>query len=220
VNIVTKAVAGDRVRRTRLHTEGGMPCALGGLRGVFPSAWTWMHSRITGRYANQPWWVWEAARFVERNLRASDRVLEAGSGYSTLWLAGRASMVVSIEELSVWREKVGREAQRRGTSNVFLHAGRSGAVFRELFDADRWDVVVIDSPRDRLPIFRRIAGGATLELPRLVIFDDTDRAENRAALRLAGDFDAHCFRGFKPQTLHACETTVFVRRPLSARPPA
>jgi len=208
VSLMEKVISGDGVRRTRLHNEAGALIDQANLPGIFPSAWTWMRSRISGRYADAPWWVWEAAAFVATHLRPYDRVLEAGSGYSTIWLAKRCGLVASIEEVSSWREQVGRQAEHCGLKNVILHAGRSGTVFRELFDAERWDVVVIDSPRDRLGMFRRLVHGPR---PRIVVYDDTDRAENRVALQMRHGYLARSFVGFKPQTLHACETTVFVR---------
>ena len=46
--------------------------------------------------------------------------------------------------------------------------------------------------------------------PRLIVYDDTDKTENRNTLtRSALGYEKHVFRGFKPQTVHACETTVF-----------
>jgi hypothetical protein len=208
VRIVEKLIAGDAVRRTRFHTEAGAACQVDGVPGVIPAAWTWLRSRMGAGSAPEPWWVWEASRFVAQHLRPSDHVLEAGSGNSTLWLAKRCAAVHSIEEDPKWRDRVARDAQCAGLENVTLHAGRSETVFRDLLDRQAWDVVVIDSPCDRLRMFRRLL---LEQRPRVVVYDDTDRVENQAALDPDHDYDARTFRGFKPQTLHTCETTVFMR---------
>lgn len=211
VNIVRKVIAGDEVRRSRFHTEAGDACGLSSLPQVIPSGLTWLRARLTGRYAAEPWWVWEATRFLDSRLAPSDRVLEVGGGNSTLWLAERCGLVASIEESTEWGGHIRREAERRGLKNVMLHGGPSQDVFRILFQAHRWDVVIIDGPRDRLAIFRTLMRGAQAGGPRLVVYDDTDRVANRPALKSAHGFDAKSFRGFKPQTLQACETTVFVQ---------
>jgi precorrin-6B methylase 2 len=171
-----------------------------------------MRARLTGRHSPEPWWVWEAAAFLEPRLRPSDRVLEVGGGNSTLWMGQRCAFVASIEESSEWREHIRREAERRGLNNVVLHPGPSRAAFQTLLQAHRWDIVIIDGPPDRFALFRDLMNGARASGPRVIVYDDTDRAENRPAIRAAKGFEANSFRGFKPQTLHACETTVFVQR--------
>ena len=85
-------------------------------------------------------------------------------------------------------------------------------MFTELHAAERWDVLVVDGPRPRFRFFQRAALEAFWRRPRILVYDDTDRAENRPALDSACAREVHAFRGFKPQTLHACETSVFVRR--------
>src|SRR5690606_9600713 len=86
MHVVRKLIAGDEVRRTRLHTEAGELCGMHALGGLLASGFTWSRERLTGMRAVRPWWVWGAIRFVERQLRPADRVLEVGGGNSTLWL--------------------------------------------------------------------------------------------------------------------------------------
>lgn len=157
----------------------------------------------------KPWWVWDAINFVEAHLRPTDQVLEVGSGYSTVWLAQRCGQVCSIEESSSWREIAEMEISRLALENVRLITGDSWKVFQDLFPHNEWDVVVIDSPQDRLNILLLSSKG--IHPPRLIIYDDTDKAENRAVLsRGVPEYQGHTFRGFKPQTIHACETTVYI----------
>lgn len=211
MHILKKAFSGDRVRPTRVHTEAGEFCGLEALPGLGPAGLTWARARFGGRYATLPWWVWRAIRFVGGTLRPSDRVLEVGGGFSTLWLAKRAAAVVTIEESAEWRSRVAEAAQSTGVRNLQLQDGPSFPAFCVLYPAVRWDGVIIDGPAPRLRVLEEIFREAAWRRPRFIVFDDTDRAENRPAFRLATGYHAHTFRGFKPQTLHACETTVFVK---------
>src|SRR5690606_32965680 len=120
MHILKKAFSGDRVRPTRVHTEAGEFCGLEALPGLGPAGLTWARARFGGRYATLPWWVWRAIRFVGGTLRPSDRVLEVGGGFSTLWLAKRAAAVVTIEESAEWRSRVAEAAQSTGVRNLQL----------------------------------------------------------------------------------------------------
>jgi precorrin-6B methylase 2 len=210
MNIFTKIIRGDEVRPTRLHTEAGTFTGLAALPGLIPAALSWVRYRTNGYYSLRPWWVWDAIRFVEQHLQHDDRVLEVGSGYSSLWLAQRCREVLSIEESLAWKERVDAEARRFGLTDVKLLNGDSRELFTRYFGNEEWEVVVIDGPRDRLSIFHDLVACASK--PRLIVYDDTDKMENRAVLQTSiKGYQANVFRGFKPQTVHACETTVFIR---------
>jgi hypothetical protein len=95
-------------------------------------------------------------------------------------------------------------------SGVKLLNGDSRELFTRYFADREWEVVVIDSPNDRLSIFDDLVARASK--PRLIVYDDTDEMENRATLQTSiKGYQANVFRGFKPQTVHACKTTVFTR---------
>lgn len=212
MNILTKVLRGDHVRPTRLHTEAGEYCGIGALPDAILAAWTWFHQKLTGRYSIQPWWVYQAIRDVDSAFRPTDRVLEVGGGFSTLWLGQRCQTVCSIEESRDWATIVSNKARELQLSNVELVSGDSRAAFaKKIEDAD-WDVVVIDGPHERLEIFRDLL--ASPKRPRLIIYDDTDKTENRPAVTgsITG-YKRNVYRGFKPQTIHTCETTVFFRSP-------
>lgn len=210
MNIWAKALRGDDVRISRFHTESGEPCDASAVTGIVPAAWSWIRHRLTGRYSVLPWWVYGAIGRVERSLRQTDRVLEVGSGYSTLWLASRCSAVCSIEESKAWINIVSDRARELNLRNVELLGGDSRSIFAACNAGRQWDVVVIDGPRDRFEIFRDLM--ASSSRPRIIVFDDTDKPENRPALNVdCPGYARGSYRGFKPQTLHVCETTVFYR---------
>ena len=64
-----------------------------------------------------PWFTYPAIRQLARMIRADWRVLEFGSGNSTLWWAQRVAAVVSVEHDPVWVERLRSAAP----SNVTVH---------------------------------------------------------------------------------------------------
>lgn len=211
MNIVEKILRGDNVRISRFHTEAGAYCDADAIKDLLPATWTWFRRKATGRYSIQPWWVYQAIREVEVALHKTDRVLEVGGGYSTLWLSERCQTVCSIEEDLPWAETIDAQARLLHLKNIEVISGDSRSMFGQQMANTNWDVVVIDGPHDRLEIFRHLLTSPSP--PRLVIYDDTDKIENRAALHenIPG-YEWYVYRGFKPQTIHVCETTVFRRK--------
>jgi hypothetical protein len=214
MNFIGKLLRGDNIRPTRLHTESGQYCGHLALPGMFPASISWLRSKLTGQYLVRPWWVFKAIHEIGRSLQPTDRVLEVGSGYGTLWLAERCQYVCSIEEDASWVRTVSTEAHRRRLANLEILNDDSFPMFVRQLTSSNWDVVIIDGPRDRLPIFKYLLSSS--RRPRIVVYDDTDTLEGQIALReTARDYVRETYRGFKPQTVHACETTVFRYSPTS-----
>ena len=213
-----KIVAGDPLRVSRFHDESGKFCGFLASLGLIPSAFSAIAARVRGRWLELPWWVWSAIRFTGRQVQQSDTVIELGSGYSSLWLARKCSLVVSVEQSALWikaLESMGATSLRRGRLKIVKGEARTG--FMEALGVLRHpDVVVIDSD-SRQEILRELLRRS--ELPKVIVYDDTDKSENRGAQELAAPhgYLPHVFRGFKPQCLHVCETTVFVKSNHSSR---
>lgn len=164
-----------------------------------------------------PWWSYGAIHRVERFLveHPTARVFEFGSGASTVWLARRASAVVTVEHDEAFAEVVQRLIQ--GYNNVELSivpgavsgpeppatpSRRRGAghldFTRYVETIERvggeFDLIVIDG-RARLHALaharHHVARGG------LIVFDDAERRRYRPMRRLPG-FDIQLFRGFGP----------------------
>lgn len=208
MNLIDKIIRGDEIRPSRLHTEAGDLCAADAVLDFPLALWTWARHKFDGYYDLKPWWVYRAVSEVEKVLLPTDKVLELGSGYSSLWLAQRCKSVYSIEETGYWSQRVSSQAYTLGLRNLKIATGRTKQLFENALQTDPdWTVVVIDSPRDRLQCFKELL---RLERkPRLIIYDDTDKQENREALDSVQNYNIYSFRGFKPQTLHVCETSLF-----------
>lgn len=202
----------DDSRPTRFHTGDSR---LVGWRGAaeFPvSLLSYAILRIFGVRLLIPWWTWSAIWFVKRTISREDVVLEDGAGMSTLWLAHHCSLVVSIERSSEWRNRVQGLCRRRNLNNVRLIAYDRSSIFKESYSLRQFSVVVIDGPADRLTNLKQVLSAQVL--PRMIVFDNSDRSENILAHSLAIEhgYSARRFRGFAPSTVNAMETAVFIKR--------
>jgi precorrin-6B methylase 2 len=154
----------------------------------------------------RPWWPYSAIAAVEAALRHSDSVLEVGGGQSTLWVAKQCAQVWSIEESAAWADSIKSLTQEQGLQNVRIVNEESYSAFGRLVNEYAWDVVIIDGSSDRAAIFETLL--RSKNRPRLIIYDDTDRAENCLKNREISGYFRNVYRGFKPQTLYVCETTM------------
>jgi precorrin-6B methylase 2 len=154
-----------------------------------------------------PWWTFEAADEVAAFLgeRPGARVLEWGSGASTVWLSQRAGSVVSIEHDPRWAARTARALAARDADNVELRVvepkrlvppggvpsakpGFAGLDFEAYADAvdavpGELDLVVIDGRAREACLVRaldRLAAGG------LIVFDNVDRARYRDAVEALG----------------------------------
>ncbi len=154
-----------------------------------------------------PWWTFEAADEVAEFLRGRPdaRVLEWGSGASTVWLSQRAGTVVSIEHDPRWAARTARALAARDAENVQLRVvqptrlvppggvpsakpGFAGLDFEAYADAvdavpGDLDLVVIDGRAREACLVRaidRLAEGG------LIVFDNVDRQRYRDAVEALG----------------------------------
>ena len=106
------------------------------------------------RHPDRPWWPREARRVIDGLLQPTDRVLEWGSGRSTVWLSGRVKSVRSIEHDSEWFERVRVQLADLGTNKASIELRSADAdgspaespYVRAIheFDAGEFTVCVVD----------------------------------------------------------------------------
>jgi predicted O-methyltransferase YrrM len=183
-----------------------------------------------------PWWTYESSGKVARFLasRSEPRVLEWGSGSSTLWLARRAASVTSIEHDEAWAAELAPHLPPHvtllavppqpaaGRTDVVRSrkSGFEGLDFTDYVAAvDRvegeFDLVVVDGRAREACLPRaveRLAPGG------VVVFDNVDRARYRDAIAALGDaVEVDWTRGLTP-TLPYPTRTALVRRSTDPRP--
>jgi predicted O-methyltransferase YrrM len=173
-----------------------------------------------------PWWTFHAIDAVERWIAARKgdvRVFEYGSGASTVWLARRATHVVSVEH-DVGFAKIATpmlalpnvelrviEPVRAGATSR-APSGRGGyedcdfsAYVDSIADgAARYDLVIIDG-RARAACLKR--AWDCLEADGLVVFDNSSRRRYQAALKGIGGRMTR-YRGWAPALPYPSETTL------------
>lgn len=116
---LTRLVAGAPHRRTRFHDELGTRVSLSRAMRHAPAALATGFLRLAFGYRSvRPWISYDAQARFARFLTTTSRVLEFGSGMSTVWYAERAGEVVSIEDHRPWFDAVAKIIGQRGVGNV------------------------------------------------------------------------------------------------------
>lgn len=110
-------LSGNELRRTRFHDEKGN--LVGWDAALYaPLALLTAAGKIVGLRPILPMISFRAARVIDGLLTAESRVLEFGSGYSTLWFAQRCAELVSVEDDPYWRTQVQRLLAEAGARHV------------------------------------------------------------------------------------------------------
>lgn len=104
--LIRKIIAGGPGRPTRLHTERGEMIPAIELLKLPRAATQFAMIRILRRRPELPWWPLNVIPVIEKHLSKASRVVEFGSGMSTLWLARRAKSVLAIEDNLDWHRAV------------------------------------------------------------------------------------------------------------------
>ena len=223
-DLITKLVAGSTYRKTRLHDESGnwvsLSCALrNGPRAIA----SWVLAKL-GHRPVKPWISYDAQKTIEAFLGPTKRVLEFGSGMSTVWYAERAGEVVSIEDSKPWFELVQGIMCSRRVSNVRYHLAEGPGDYATIRPEDvgiGFDFVMIDGSA------REACAKVAISMTRpggIIYLDNSDKCFNPvtgdipAARRLLLDFAERdeatvtTFTDFAPTQLFVQEGLLVTRR--------
>lgn len=157
-----------------------------------------------------PWYTYPAIEYLSSfDFRDCD-VFEFGSGNSSLFWAGRARSVVSVEDHKAWFEMVDRI--KRPNQSLLHRADAQGYVNALAEQGQLFDVIVVDGNwRDRCvqeaPGHLRVGG--------MIVLDNSDRMleqECGRALRKQGFIQVD-FSGFGPINGYCWTTSVFMKTP-------
>lgn len=116
--MLTYLLKGGPSRRTRLHNCRGDLLDARGLLYLPQCVSTTIWLKLTGRRPVVPWLGYRAIKFLDRLIEPSSKILEFGSGMSTIWFARRCDFVVSLETDARWFVKVEGVLEREGVDNV------------------------------------------------------------------------------------------------------
>ena len=108
MGIARRLFRGTDGRKTRLHDLKGNRIGLNGLRYLPHSVASTLARVLFGIHQKRPWLGYRATKHLEDLIQPSWRLLEFGSGMSTVWFASRCKEIVSVEHDKQWYEKVSR----------------------------------------------------------------------------------------------------------------
>jgi len=155
-----------------------------------------------------PWWTYSFTAFIEERLTSSMRVLEFGSGNSTVWLSTRVKEVVSLESDPDWAVSVAKRLP--ANARVLLRSSLLDAAATLDAKLSDFDILVIDAG-NRIEIAKLAVG--RLNQQGVVIWDNTDGPDWPAirGLLVGYGFREVSFSGLIPQEVCESRTTVFYR---------
>ena len=139
-----KLWAGDAARKSRLHDEMGRMVSPGLLLRHAPQAVGGaLLRRTTGRLPERPWISYEAQNAIARLCATRPvRMLEFGSGQSTLWYARRTAELISIENDRGWHRHLAPKLA--GLEKVEYRLARNRAEYAKPEVEGQFDVIMID----------------------------------------------------------------------------
>jgi hypothetical protein len=164
-----------------------------------------------------PWYTYPAIEFLQQLDFSDKTVFEYGSGMSTLFWAGRAARVVSVEDDEQWFHKV----KSMAPPNVELLFEPDLSRFADTIarHGERYDVIVVDGPaRGRTRLKCSQAAVAHLAEGGLVILDNSDwLPESSRLLRQSALLEVD-MTGFAPICGHVQTTSFFFERRFNVQP--
>ncbi|MDO8431610.1 MAG: hypothetical protein Q7S58_04285 [Candidatus Binatus sp.] len=108
-------IAGSDFKRTRFHDEKGDLVDFAGALFAPQALFSAIGARYFGYRSATPWISYRAVKFLDRAIERDWRVIEFGSGMSTLWLAERCGWLHSIESDPGWYRLVSSRLKQSGS---------------------------------------------------------------------------------------------------------
>lgn len=155
-----------------------------------------------------PWYTYPAIEYLKSfDFKGCD-VFEFGSGNSSLYWAGRAKSVVSVEDDKGWFEVV---SKRKMPNQLLIHRSDESGYVNALAEQNRrFDIIVIDGSWRK-----QCALGAIncLKDDGMIVLDNSDRVVELECGRLLRDnsFIQIDFSGFGPINGYCWTTSIFMR---------
>lgn len=194
MTLIEKIFRADDCRKTRLHDEKGNRVSLRRLLLNGSRSYITGFGRLLfGLRPELPWISYDAISCLRRHLTPSSRVLEFGSGMSTVWYARHAAYVHSVEGYEPWHKKVSELLVRHGIRNVnyTFAATKPEYISPEITGQEGFDLIMVDGDyrseciRNSLPFLK--AGG-------ILFLDNSDQdskpqgGDRRVAEQLALEY--------------------------------
>ncbi len=147
MSIASKLIRANKPTKSRLHDEKGNFVGWTRLFLHGPKAICGGLLRLAfGFRPAKPWIAYSAIDYLETQLSRNSRVLEYGSGMSTVWYAGIAGEVCSVEDYLPWYNKISNLLKELNLTNVHYRFAASETEYLEFMSGDQpgFDLIVVD----------------------------------------------------------------------------
>jgi hypothetical protein len=141
--LLKRLIAGDEFRISRFHDEKGNfvgPRAL----VTFPVAVLYRVLSKLRIFPAYPWLGFSAIQHIRKLLRSDWRVLEFGSGMSTLWWARHSNLLVSREDNETWYNSVASRLQTKMERLQYILARGEQYYDLSAFPNAYFDFILVD----------------------------------------------------------------------------
>ena len=174
----------------------------------------WLNSLYSGKPINQeakpiPWYTYPAIEFIENKIDSDFRILEYGSGNSSLWWSERVTQVISIESDANWFGYI----KENMPSNVELYLIEDDLEYASAinqYEDHSFDVIIVDgSNRNQCAEFAI----SKVKDQGFIIFDNTDDHKHAEGVKklLEAGFIRIDFYGMIPSYLYKNCTSIFFK---------
>ena len=157
-----------------------------------------------------PWFTYSAVDFLGERLNKKMKILEFGSGNSTLYFGKKVEQVVAVEHDVNWYNKLEKKIPPN-VNLVLSKADSSGSYINPITENKiSFDIIVIDG------LFRNECckeGMEMLSNSGVIILDDSERTEYKEGINyiISKDFRRIDFWGISAGYLYSKATSIFYK---------
>ena len=152
-----------------------------------------------------PWYTYPAIEYIKQMDISSKNIFEYGCGYSSLYWAGRAGKVCSVDHNADWIEKI--RPLMRANQQVLMRENRDQYARAICEFTDRLDIIVIDGAW-RNECVAEVLKRADQET--IIILDNSDWYRDVAATLKSNGYFEISFNGFGPIANFTWATSIFL----------
>lgn len=157
-----------------------------------------------------PWYTYPAIEYLSSfNFKSCD-VFEFGSGNSSLYWAGRAQSVCSVEDNQEWFEVV---SKTKRNNQVILHRDDEASYVNSILEQGKlFEIIVVDGNWRYECVVEAIK---SLKDGGMIVLDNSDRKIEKECAKIirAQGFIQIDFSGFGPINNYSWTTSVFINTP-------
>lgn len=147
MNLFTRLISGHKFRKSRLHDEKGnfAPCKNIAFHGG-PAFVSGLLRLSIGYRPELPMIAYTSIDILMHFLNNKSRVLEFGSGMSTIWYAKQSGEVFSVEDYRPWYDKVSNIIRVKNLNNITYKFAEREADYHTFMSEDEkgFDLIMID----------------------------------------------------------------------------